>query len=215
MMRYSSSSSCRTSTQFSVTTSSSSRVLGFSGSRMDRITSGGGTGVTASSAAAAGAPSAAVALVSTTAAVAPSAAAAAVATVSAAAVAAAASSSVAATTTTVAAAASIAAAATTVAAAAASTTSSAAATSFSRLVHADLAVVQVLPVHGVLRIFRVLRVHVCDEAEAARSARFSVHDDYTIFDGAIFLEGRPEHIIVGVEAQTADEQFPLVRHVAA
>lgn len=39
MMRYSSSPSSWTSTHFSVTTSSSSRVLGFSGSRIDRITS--------------------------------------------------------------------------------------------------------------------------------------------------------------------------------
>lgn len=42
MMRYSSSPSSWTSTHFSVTTSSSSRVLGFSGSRIDRITSGTG-----------------------------------------------------------------------------------------------------------------------------------------------------------------------------
>lgn len=39
MMRYSSSLSSWTSTHFSVTTSSSSKVLGFSGSRIDRITS--------------------------------------------------------------------------------------------------------------------------------------------------------------------------------
>lgn len=36
---------------------------------------------------------------------------------------------------------------------------------------------------------------------------------FTFFDGSVFAEGRSQRLLVGLEAQSSDEQFTLVRHL--
>lgn len=52
-----------------------------------------------------------------------------------------------------------------------------------------------------------------DDLKPEKTNKESSFEGLTFFDGSIFAEGRGQSLLAGLEAQTADEQFTLVRHV--